>query len=172
MFKITKKDVLKNLDEIKKYIEEIEKPNLELEDKNFRINSVGWKMERTNIKGLRVLVNPENDIWEYVDGKFKGEQLFTHDAMMRETKKRNKRVPTDEELSDLVKEKKDIKNFPLSGYRYNTGNFYCLGTYASFWSSSESGTIAWNRNLASSEARVNRYTNYKTYGFSVRCLKD
>jgi hypothetical protein len=170
--KITKKDVLNNIDTIKKYIEELENPKLKLEDHNFRINSVGWKMGRTSIEGLRVLVNPEGDIWEYLDGEFKGEQLFTFSAMMRETKKRNKRVPTDEQFFKIANTKEDIKNLLLSGHRNITGYFNNLGTRAFFWSSSESGTNAWYRYLASSEARVYRYTNNKTNGFSVRCLKD
>ena len=46
------------------------------------------------------------------------------------------------------------------------------GTNTNFWSSTESGTNAWRRNLNVSEARVNRNTNDKLNGFSVRCLKD
>ena len=168
---ITKKDVLKNLDEIKKYIEEIEKPNLELENKNFRINSVGWKMERTNIKGLRVLVNPEGDIWEYLDGEFKGEQLFTFDSMMRETKKRNKKVPTDDEFDKLIFDKDDIKGGLLAGTRSYTGSFGSLGLFGNFWSSTENGSSAWRRILYTTESRVYRSINGKSYGYSVRCLK-
>ncbi len=40
------------------------------------------------------------------------------------------------------------------------------------WSYTESGSNAWNRNLNSNEARVNRSTSSKAGGFSVRCVKD
>jgi uncharacterized protein (TIGR02145 family) len=60
----------------------------------------------------------------------------------------------------------------LSGYRDTDGSFNSLGVSALFWSSLRSGTSAWSRNLASSNAGVIRNTTGKTYGFSVRCLKD
>jgi hypothetical protein len=54
----------------------------------------------------------------------------------------------------------------------NSGSFNNRGTNGNFWSSSESGTDAWNRNLNSGNATVNRNTNAKSNAFSVRCLKD
>ncbi|MFA5178071.1 MAG: hypothetical protein WC427_00735 [Candidatus Paceibacterota bacterium] len=39
------------------------------------------------------------------------------------------------------------------------------------WSSSPSSGSAWNHNLNSTYATVNRNTNSKANGFSVRCLK-
>jgi len=61
-------------------------------------------------------------------------------------------------------------NMPLAGYRYTDGSFNSLASYAHLWSSSESSTSAWVRYLNSGNATVNRYTNDKAYGFSVRCL--
>lgn len=60
----------------------------------------------------------------------------------------------------------------LAGNRNTNGSFNNRGTNANFWSSTESGSNAWNRNLNSNEARVNRNTNNKANGFSVRCVKD
>ncbi|MDP3043114.1 MAG: FISUMP domain-containing protein [bacterium] len=60
----------------------------------------------------------------------------------------------------------------LAGNRYSTGSFSNLSSYASFWSSSISGSYAWYRFLISTEARVIRATYSQTYGFSARCLKD
>ena len=60
----------------------------------------------------------------------------------------------------------------LTGYRYADGTFSGGGTNAYFWSSVASGGSAWIRYLSSGSTGVGRYTNPRTYGFSVRCLKD
>ena len=54
----------------------------------------------------------------------------------------------------------------------NSGSFNNLSSNGYFWSSVQSGSNAWNRKLNSSNATVNRNTNSKAYGFSVRCLKN
>jgi hypothetical protein len=59
----------------------------------------------------------------------------------------------------------------LAGDRNATGNFVYRGTYAIFWSSSESGANAFRRNLSSTKSGVYRYANNKANGFSVRCLR-
>ncbi len=47
------------------------------------------------------------------------------------------------------------------------------GAYAFFWSSTEkSRTEAWDRWLYSTFSNIQRFTDDKTIGFSVRCLKD
>lgn len=60
----------------------------------------------------------------------------------------------------------------LAGYRNTNGSFNNLSTNGNFWSSLPSSANAWNRNLNSGNATVNRNTNDKLNGFSVRCLKD
>jgi uncharacterized protein (TIGR02145 family) len=60
----------------------------------------------------------------------------------------------------------------LAGNRNTNGSFNNLGSNGNFWSSLESGTSAWNRNLNSGNATVNRNTNSKANGFSIRCIKD
>ena len=65
-----------------------------------------------------------------------------------------------------------IFNAPLAGFRYTDGSFYDRTAGAYLWSSSESGTSAWTRYLYSGDATVDRGTDSKAYGFSVRCLKD
>lgn len=168
-----KTNVLKKLDEIisllqEKEIVEVKKP-LELEDHNFKINSDGW--EKITVDGKMYLQNKQNDVWEFLEGECKGEQLFTYDAAIRETNKVNKVIPTDEQLNKfLIKE--DLKNITYSGYRYTDSSFYNLGSNLYLWSSSSSGSSnAWHRNLHSSYSTVNRYENPRAYGFSVRCLK-
>ncbi len=59
-----------------------------------------------------------------------------------------------------------------SGYRNTNGN-YCYRSYGTnLWSSTECGTIAWNRTLNYSMTSVLRSNYGKANGFSVRCLKD
>lgn len=100
---------------------------MELETENFKINSKDWK----TVNGVKQ--NKKGDVWEIIDGEFKGEQLFTWDAAMRETKKVGKRMPTDEELKDI-----DLSeyNLPLAGYRDTSGAFYYRAMDAYLWSSS------------------------------------
>jgi uncharacterized protein (TIGR02145 family) len=89
---------------------------------------------------------------------------------MRETKKAGKRMPTDEEFEKF--EKKDFEDVVYTGYRNTNGYFHDLGRSANFWSSIESGSSAWYRDLISSYSTVNRGTCDKDNGFSVRCFKE
>jgi len=62
---------------------------------------------------------------------------------------------------------------PLAGNRNTDGSFNNLTSNTNFWSSLQSSSSnAWNRNLNSGNATVNRNTNDKANGFSVRCLKN
>jgi uncharacterized protein (TIGR02145 family) len=59
------------------------------------------------------------------------------------------------------------------GRRYSGGSFNSLGNYGYWWSSSEySGSYAWSRTLSYDSDGSHRYDGTKTYGRSVRCLKD
>lgn len=60
------------------------------------------------------------------------------------------------------------------GSRYSSdGSFYDFGYDGYWWSSTEyDGSDAWLRNLWYNNANVNRYNDIKSYGFSVRCLRD
>jgi hypothetical protein len=60
----------------------------------------------------------------------------------------------------------------LAGNRNTDGSFNNQGSNANFWSSLASGGSAWNRNLNSGNATVNRNTNNQANGFSVRCSKN
>ncbi len=59
------------------------------------------------------------------------------------------------------------------GYRYDNGTVYGLGNYGYWWSSTEtwSGYI-WRRSLGYYQPNVSRYDFGKTYGMSVRCVRD
>jgi uncharacterized protein (TIGR02145 family) len=58
------------------------------------------------------------------------------------------------------------------GLRFSDGYFYDLGNYGYWWSSSSSGSNAWSRVLVYDDGVIYRYVNYRSYGFSVRCLRD
>ena len=61
----------------------------------------------------------------------------------------------------------------MCGYRNANGAFYSRGTYTIFWASEQSGADdAWVRDLSSALAGMSRTTFNKSYGFSVRCIKD
>lgn len=91
---------------------------------------------------------------------------------MRETEKAGKRIPTNEEFSELLGTKRDMPNLILVGRHNISGSFEYPGSYASFWSSTENGADAWYRLLYLGYSSVYRGTNSKALGFSVRCLKD
>ncbi|MCD4792483.1 MAG: fibrobacter succinogenes major paralogous domain-containing protein [Bacteroidales bacterium] len=60
------------------------------------------------------------------------------------------------------------------GYRhYDHGDFGGLGSNSYFWSATEyDATYAWYRRLLYDNSGVNRGSSNKSYGFSVRCLRD
>ena len=56
---------------------------------------------------------------------------------------------------------------------YHTHGYYNFGNYAVFWSATEeSSGYAWYRDLIYYSASVSRYSGDKSYGRSVRCLRD
>ena len=142
----------------------LEPKKIKLEPTNLKINSDGW-VKHTNNDAEEYLVNPSSDVREY-----KGNQYFTWDAAMRETKKLGKRLPTDEEMELL--ELEDYGEVVYTGYRDTGGTFNSLGVNTDIWSSTELDTAAWIRSLNSSNTTIFRSTYDKTYGFSVRCVDE
>ena len=58
------------------------------------------------------------------------------------------------------------------GLRGSNGDFDYMAGFGFWWSSSElSGSLAWLRYLSYYGSDVSRSSYYRTYGFSVRCLK-
>lgn len=59
------------------------------------------------------------------------------------------------------------------GTRYYLGDFFDVGGYGYWWSSTESDSqSAYHRLLTYFYGAISRFTDYKTNGFSVRCIKD
>jgi uncharacterized protein (TIGR02145 family) len=61
-----------------------------------------------------------------------------------------------------------------AGHRHYLGNYFDdSGTDAIFWTaSSQNSTHAWYRALSWEESQIQRLADYKTYGHSIRCVKD
>tara|TARA_B110000495_G_C22757954_1_gene443891 strand:- start:123 stop:626 length:504 start_codon:yes stop_codon:yes gene_type:complete len=54
-----------------------------------------------------------------------------------------------------------------------SGGFGGSGNNGYWWSSSASGSSsAWNRDLSSNHDVVSRVVNFRSYGFSARCVRD
>ena len=61
----------------------------------------------------------------------------------------------------------------MTGRRSMDGSFSNVASYTYFWSSFQSSSSnAWYRGLRTSGATVHRSTDPKSFGFSVRCLKN
>jgi uncharacterized protein (TIGR02145 family) len=60
-----------------------------------------------------------------------------------------------------------------SGYCDNAGRFFTQGYYATFWTATECGPFsAWGRHLSRGDTKVYLNCISKSFGFSVRCIKD
>lgn len=78
------------------------------------------------------------------------------------------KIPTIEELEEI-----DLTTGLPGGLRFNSGNFYYIGYYGYWWSSTEYNTFsAWLRGLDYGNGYANSLSSNKGYGFSVRCLRD
>ena len=65
-----------------------------------------------------------------------------------------------------------FKSLP-GGYRGNKGRFQILDDYTFYWTTTSfDAASAWSRFLQNNDDGVNRIENFKTFGFSVRCVKD
>jgi uncharacterized protein (TIGR02145 family) len=58
------------------------------------------------------------------------------------------------------------------GLRNVDGSFFQIGIDEVWWSLSFSGPDAWYRNLYYGDGSIDRNSSSRTFGFSVRCLKD
>jgi|TARA_B100000609_G_scaffold196212_1_gene191334 uncharacterized protein (TIGR02145 family) len=64
-----------------------------------------------------------------------------------------------------------VLKLPMAGYRLaSNGSLDNVGTRGGYWSSTVSGILANYLHFNSSNADM--HSNYRAYGFSVRCLKD
>ncbi|MDR3012763.1 MAG: fibrobacter succinogenes major paralogous domain-containing protein [Chitinispirillales bacterium] len=58
------------------------------------------------------------------------------------------------------------------GGRYADGTFWVVGTYGNWWSATEyDASSAWRRGMLSDASYVYSYRDFKTDGFSLRCVQ-
>ncbi|EKD30082.1 MAG: hypothetical protein ACD_78C00161G0002 [uncultured bacterium (gcode 4)] len=158
-----------------------------LEPENFHIDSTGWKEIRLP-QGIRIKINPEEDVTEILEGEFRGEQYFSHNAAIRETKKAGKKIPDNEEWRNIIRsinasldfcEKpqndtsvRETLGLKLSGYQYGPRWSYkerSVQWY--YWSSSFISDFG--HYIAVSEEKIEPIRSTGgVYMFSIRCLKD
>lgn len=58
----------------------------------------------------------------------------------------------------------------MGGYQHTGGSYLNLGIYGRYWTSTESGATAWDRDVYSNKTGVYRGTFSKAYRYSVRCI--
>lgn len=64
-------------------------------------------------------------------------------------------------------------NAQLSGRRTSSGKYSLLGIFEYMWTSNSYGSDAWRRCLDINSDEIGRWNTFpKSYGFSVRCIKD
>ena len=148
-----------------------------LENTNLKIDSSEWKEKE--IDWIKVKINPEWDITEYLEWELMWEQLFTWEAAKRETEKQWKRLPLADDdnkefqaIIDKVWVEEFMKLFP--GYRYTDGSdFWSRGSNLYLWSaSSDDVDNAYSMYFDKGVSSSTRYWDSKSTGLSVRCLKD
>lgn len=158
------KQLIKDLESVLERMKKLGVKDVCFETENFKIDSEGWT------KHEECLENDTKDVWEIRNGELAGEQLFTWDAAMRETKKAGKTMPTKKDFVNNFMVV--IPDWTKAGYRNGgSGGFYSLGSYGGYWSSSVNGATASNLSFNSGGVSPGNNIN-RGFGFSVRCLKD
>ena len=177
--------------------EYIELAGLKVMKNNFRVDSTGWKEKEVTwvlkwkeqkIK-VKYHVNDKGkeDIWEYLDGEFVWEQLFTWDAAKREVDKvkwirmiKEWEKEEEKEWSKIIKacwwetKQKQSRNtvdklwIKFCGYRNpRNGKFRNIGYKSLYWlpqSSDGRALYIWFKDLVWGNDQYD-----KVFGFSLRC---
>ena len=147
----------------------------ELADKNFRVENTKGRKEVTDPNGVKVLENKEWDVREYLEGDYKWEQLFTQDSALREANKAGKTLPASWTTYRDIIEKKYKWNYQdfLKGENMVFPGWRDPGSKG-FGNLSRAFTLRCADGSYFDGSRNTRYNNkcYRSYGFSVRCLKD
>ena len=147
----------------------------ELADKNFKVENTKGRKEVTDPNGVKVLENKEWDVREYLEGDCKWEQLFTQDSALRETNKAGKTLPASwTTYRDIIEKKykwnyQDFlkgENMLFPGWRNPDSKKFDNMDEGFNLRCADGSYFNGNRN------KRNNYIWNRSYGFSVRCLKD
>lgn len=65
----------------------------ELEDRNFRVEDTSNRIGAIDQNGIKIKVNPEGDVQEYLEGDYAWQQFFDENSAARETERVNKKLP-------------------------------------------------------------------------------
>ncbi len=158
----------------------------DIESENFRIDSTGWR-EVMLSSGVRIKINPQGDITEPLEGEFIGEQYFSYNAMIRETEKAGKCVPSNEDWETIIRSinsditfnevpqndasVRETLGMKLSGYQYGSNSSYKeQGTKGYCWSSSSLSEYGYYVTVENNKIEPIRSTS-KIYMLPVRCFK-
>lgn len=128
----------------------------------------------TDANGIKLYQSPTKDIWEFVEGEFAGEQKFTWNAAIRETKKVGKEIPKDWSIYCNNRDYMKRLGLQKSGIYNGSGIIFNYGTLGYYWSWVFDGISAYGISFHS-DSNVSK-TNEAggkcdSVGFSVRCLK-
>lgn len=143
-----------------------------LENENLRVDSSNW--EEINIWYIKVKINKEQDIIEYLDWDLIWEQLFTLEAAIREAKKQWKKLPANfnefQAILDEVWVNEFMKKFP--GYiSKEWDNFLEIWNNSYFWLESSEWSNADNMWFTRWTNQPYSCWSNKSKKISVRCIK-
>lgn len=159
-----------------------------LEPENFRIDSEGWPERRTP-NGVMVKIGLGGKVFEILDGRHVGEQLFTLEAALEETVKAGKLIPTRKQWNEIIcgirgafdpegswQDDASVRSalaLPLAGYREPTsGAVYYLGFRCFLWSSNRDASARYfGRRISVTADQIHPVERcLRDAGYSVRCL--
>ena len=162
----------------KSYIEiswlKVMKKNLHVDSTKWKELEAKWYYKWAEYE-VKVKVNTKWDIWEYMDGKYKWQQLFTRISAIRESKLQWVRMLNKDEWKIIKKEtwwKTNKKMF--CGHRENLGFFNLIGHEWFSWLSEEDDKSddgkAWC--IWFGEDGYYNMRFYKSSAWSVRCIVE
>jgi uncharacterized protein (TIGR02145 family) len=109
---------------------------------------------------------PSNDEWTTLITLLGGETITG--SKMKETGTVHWACPNSDAINSS-----GFSGLPGGLRNFSSGIFYAIHNNGHWWSTTESSTnTAWYLDLNSDNSNVYRYGVYKTYGFSIRCIKD
>ncbi|MBP9158259.1 MAG: hypothetical protein KBF53_10860 [Sphingobium sp.] len=156
-----------------------------LESGNFRIPTNGWKEKKLAGEGW-VLLHPQGDVSEHLDGPNAGEQHFTWKAAVRETRLCGKLIPTLDEWMAILRtasphlevseDWQKVANLherfglPLAGSMHSSGAVkFEDGKSGHYWGLSRLGVFGLPVSFSETEVRT-ACNAVPTHRFSIRCL--
>ena len=170
--KMNLKDLEKKYKEMGTEIEKLKASKLELSD-NLKV------IQYNNGDSIPLAIN--NEQWkEFGENKIgayciteRGDYFYNWYAVddSRGVAPEGWHIPGDEEWKDL--EEQLLNNPSYGGYRSSNGNYFNVSSSSYFWSSTVySVATAWSRLLNYTYSDVVRSNYTKSYGFSLRCVKN